>query len=56
MDTFWIDYIIVPLLILLARVVDVSLDTIRVIMVSTGYRSLAELNKVKWGKFQQERP
>ena len=31
----------VPLLILLARVVDVSLDTIRVIMVAKGYRKIA---------------
>jgi uncharacterized protein YebE (UPF0316 family) len=41
MGTIWFDYIIVPLLILLARVIDVSLDTIRVIMVAKGYRKLA---------------
>jgi uncharacterized protein YebE (UPF0316 family) len=41
MDTFWFDYIIVPLLILMARVVDVSMDTVRVIMVARGYKRLA---------------
>ena len=41
MGTIWFDYILVPLLILMARVIDVSLDTIRVIMVSKGYRRLA---------------
>ena len=37
----WFDYIVVPLLIMIARVTDVSLDTIRVIMVAKGYRNLA---------------
>lgn len=41
MDTFWFDFIILPLLIFTARIFDVSLDTIRVIMVSKGYRKLA---------------
>jgi uncharacterized protein YebE (UPF0316 family) len=41
MDTIWFDYVILPLLILLARIVDVSLDTIRVILVAKGYRSIA---------------
>lgn len=41
METFWVDYILIPVLILMARVVDVSLDTIRVIMVSKGYRNIA---------------
>jgi len=41
MDTFWFDYIVVPLLIMVARVTDVSLDTLRVIMVARGYRKLA---------------
>jgi uncharacterized protein YebE (UPF0316 family) len=41
MDSFWFDYILVPLLILIARVMDVSLDTIRVIMIAKGYRRLA---------------
>jgi uncharacterized protein YebE (UPF0316 family) len=43
MGTIWFDYIVVPLLILFARVIDVSLDTIRVIMVAKGYRKLAPL-------------
>lgn len=41
MDSFWFDNIVVPLLIMFARIVDVSLDTIRVIMVAKGYRKLA---------------
>ena len=41
METLWFDYIIVPLLICMARVIDVSLDTIRVIMVAKGYRQMA---------------
>lgn len=41
MDTFWFDYIILPVLIFIARIFDVSLDTIRVIMVSKGLRKLA---------------
>jgi len=43
MGTVWFDYIVVPILILCSRVVDVSLDTIRVIMIAKGYRSLAPL-------------
>jgi len=43
MDTFYFDYLILPLLIFLARICDVSLDTIRVIMVSRGYRKYAPL-------------
>ena len=41
MEFTWFDFVVLPLLILMARVVDVSLDTIRVIMVAKGYRSLA---------------
>jgi uncharacterized protein YebE (UPF0316 family) len=41
MDPFYFDYIILPLLIFTARIFDVSLDTIRVIMVSKGYRKFA---------------
>jgi uncharacterized protein YebE (UPF0316 family) len=37
----WFDYIVLPLLIMLARITDVSLDTIRVIMVAKGYRNYA---------------
>lgn len=43
MDPFIFDYIILPLLIIAARIIDVSLDTIRVIMVSKGYRKFAPL-------------
>lgn len=35
------DYLILPLLILMARILDVSMDTIRVIMVAKGYRNYA---------------
>jgi len=35
------DYVILPLLIFCARIIDVSLDTIRVILVAKGYRSIA---------------
>ena len=41
MEFSWFDFVVLPILILLARVVDVSLDTIRVIMVAKGYRNLA---------------
>ena len=43
MESIWFDYIVVPVLILMARVVDVSLDTIRVILISKGYRQWAPL-------------
>jgi uncharacterized protein YebE (UPF0316 family) len=41
MDPFIFNFIILPVLIFLARIIDVSLDTIRVIMVSKGYRKFA---------------
>ncbi|MCF8225337.1 MAG: DUF2179 domain-containing protein [Bacteroidales bacterium] len=41
MDPLYFDYIILPLLIFTARIMDVSLDTLRVIMVSKGYRKFA---------------
>ncbi len=43
MDSIYFDYLILPLLIFMARICDVSLDTIRVIMVSRGYRKYAPL-------------
>lgn len=43
MDSVYFDYLILPLLIFMARIIDVSLDTIRVIMVSRGYRKYAPL-------------
>ena len=41
MDFPYFDYIILPILIFMARIVDVSLDTLRVIMISKGYRRFA---------------
>ena len=41
MEFTWFDFVVLPILIMMARVVDVSLDTIRVIMVAKGYRNLA---------------
>ncbi|WP_111710058.1 DUF2179 domain-containing protein [Lutibacter citreus] len=43
MDSIYYDYLVLPLLIFLARICDVSLDTIRVIMVSRGYRKYAPI-------------
>ena len=39
-DTVWFNYVILPLLIILARVFDVSLNTLRIIYLSKGYRLL----------------
>jgi uncharacterized protein YebE (UPF0316 family) len=41
LDSPIFDYVILPLLIMMARVMDVSMDTIRVIMVAKGYRNYA---------------
>ncbi len=41
MEFSWFDFVVLPVLIMLARIVDVSLDTIRVIMVTKGLRSWA---------------
>ncbi len=41
MEFNWFDFVVLPILIMLARVVDVSLDTLRVLMVAKGYRNLA---------------
>ena len=41
MEFTWFDFVVLPVLIMMARIVDVSLDTIRVIMVAKGYRNLA---------------
>ena len=41
MGTFWFEYFVTPFIILIARVIDVSLDTIRVIMVAKGYKRIA---------------
>ncbi len=41
MEFTWFDVVILPVMIMMARMVDVSLDTIRVIMVAKGYKNLA---------------
>jgi len=41
MESPFFDYVILPLLILLARIVDVSMDTVRVILIAKGYRNYA---------------
>jgi uncharacterized protein YebE (UPF0316 family) len=41
MEFNWFDFVVLPVLIMLARVVDTSLDTIRVILVAKGYRNIA---------------
>lgn len=43
MDTWWFAWCVVPFLIFLARLVDVSLGTLRMIFVSKGYRLHAPL-------------
>jgi uncharacterized protein YebE (UPF0316 family) len=43
MDTWYFDYLILPLLIFLARIVDVSMDTIRLIFIARGFRKFAPL-------------
>ncbi|MCK5107156.1 MAG: DUF2179 domain-containing protein [Nanoarchaeota archaeon] len=41
LGTFWFAYIVLPLLIFLSRVIDVSIGTIRVIFVAKGFTKLA---------------
>lgn len=41
LGTFWFSYIILPLLIFLSRVIDVSIGTVRVIFVAKGFKKLA---------------
>ena len=43
MDPFLFDYMILPTLILLARIVDVSMDTLRLNLVAKGYRNYAPI-------------
>jgi uncharacterized protein YebE (UPF0316 family) len=43
MDTWYFDYLILPLLIFLARIVDVSMDTIRLIFIARGFKKFAPL-------------
>lgn len=41
--TFWMDILVIPLFIFLARIVDVSLGTIRIILLSKGNRFIVPL-------------
>lgn len=41
MESSLFDYVLLPLLIMLARILDVSMDTVRVIMIAKGYRNYA---------------
>ena len=43
LENWWFAYIVLPLLIFLARVLDVSLGTIRIIFIARGIKSLAAL-------------
>jgi uncharacterized protein YebE (UPF0316 family) len=40
-DTWYFDFLILPLLIFLARIVDVSMDTIRMIFIARGFKKFA---------------
>ncbi len=40
MDAWWFSYILLPLLIFLARIVDVTLGTMRIILISRGRRNV----------------
>ena len=40
-DSFWFEWVLIPLLICLARIVDVTIGTLRIIFVSKGMRVLA---------------
>lgn len=42
-DEFWITWIIIPVLIFLARVSDVTIGTLRIVFVSKGFKILAPL-------------
>jgi uncharacterized protein YebE (UPF0316 family) len=42
-STWYFSYLVVPLLIVIAKIIDVSLGTIRIILVSKGSRSLAPI-------------
>ncbi len=42
-DSVWFTWVIIPILIFLARVTDVSLGTVRIVFVSKGYKFLAPL-------------
>lgn len=40
-DTFWFTYVLLPLLIFCSRILDVSLDTLRIVFVSKGNKVVA---------------
>jgi len=42
-DGTWLEFIIIPIFIFIARILDVSIGTIRIIMVSKGYRIIAPI-------------
>ena len=42
-DTFWFTYVLLPLLIFSSRVVDVSLDTLRIVFLSKGDKVIAPI-------------
>lgn len=42
-DGTWLEYVIVPFFIFVARILDVSVGTLRIIMVSKGYKILAPI-------------
>jgi uncharacterized protein YebE (UPF0316 family) len=43
LHTPWVDYVFIPVIIMLARICDVSIGTIRIIYLSKGYRMLAPI-------------
>jgi len=43
MDSTWIDLIVLPLMIFFARILDVSLGTIRIVMISKGQKRIAPI-------------
>lgn len=43
LDTTWFNYVILPILIVLARIVDVSFGTLRIIYLSKGYKWLSSV-------------
>ena len=42
-DSFWFEWVLIPVLICLARIVDVSIGTLRIIFVSKGMRGIAPI-------------
>ncbi len=42
-DNFWFSHLVLPILIFFARILDVSIGTLRIILISKGYKRLAPL-------------